>query len=208
MAHSGISAIPATTISLLQTSASINQLTVVGWQFVGQPAPPKLLGVVTLLPEPTNPMDAGAVLVLEDGIKVGYLLRRTIAPVHFLLANFLTKLRDESDYHPSEMGLPLLINLIEADDTGKAHGSLKVVGLDRNGEAEDHPITMVPVYEVARHVSWEAELRVVDSPDKVVHRRRIDYPTPVSAGLIRSYCIQRYPDLEYVSATPVTTNPV
>ncbi len=207
MSTSGIMPIPAISVSAIETQATVSQLSVVGWQFVGQQSPPTLTGSVSLLPEPTNPIDQGAVLVLEDGIKVGYLLRKTIGPVHFLLANFLTQLRAEEGYHTDEMELPLLINLIQPDDRGRIHGSLRVVGLDRSGDAESFPVILDPIIPVERFTHWEAELLVTkDGEEPVTHRRSVIYPAPVSLAMVRNYCGHKYPDLRYVSAVP-TSNP-
>lgn len=203
MVNPGIKPIPAVSITALRSHGQLHQLTVVGWQFVGMTEQSSLTGQISLLPEPSNPMDQGAILVLEDGIKVGYVLRRTIAPVHYLLTNFLTQLREDEDLHPEEMRLPMLVNLIEVDDRGRLHGSIKILGITTNGEVDDTPVDFDPLVPLERFKEWEAQLKVVaEGEESITHRRSIAYGEPVSLGIVKNYCKVNYPDLEYVSATP------
>lgn len=153
-------------------------LGVVGWQYLGLQKPSPLLSdQIILRPDIDNPVDAGAVLVIEGETAVGYVRRQDLAPVHRLLENHFAHLCDQRGFHIEEMKGPVVINAISKQDDGRDWGSLLVLGLS------GAPFRLSGDHNVERFREWSA----TGTRDGAPVKRSIKYGWPVSKAMVSSY---------------------
>ena len=189
-----IDPLPIPVVSNLRTTATVIPIKVVGGKFMGLDKLSDLMGsTIQLVPEPDNPVDPNAILVLEDGIKIGYVSRKCLAPLHTLLGEHLTHLRKQQAYHVDEMACPMILNNVSRGDDGKPYGEILVVGLNQMG-AEDLGVTAEPRDQVPRKSEWRITVRNGGS----ARTRVVRYEVPVSRAMVENYCSNTYPDSEVI----------
>jgi len=177
-------------------------------KFVGMEDPDPLTGEISLLPEPSNPSDPGAILVLRDGVKIGYVARRCLNPLHSLLSGYLSHIRAQHGFHPQELDFPLLVNLIGPDDRGAPYGSLQIVGLDEMSLPEGAPqpdFLAEPFDQVTTSCMWLLVMQLKDSSTSSC--RTVTWRYPVSEAVVRRYA-GSFTEFTMVSATPTPSKPL
>ena len=191
-----IHAIP---LAAIKSRVPVRSIKAIGHQFCGQSSVPALTGRVSLVLEPSNPVDPNAIAILEDGVKVSYVAKTHLHWVHALIVNHFSKVRGQEGMHVEEMSYPILAVLIEPDDRGALYGSVVVIGMEGDFGASEGICEATPLTKVPRSCKWLVTLDAMQVGENTPSVLDCVYDEPVSEALVRRYYARKgYPPLSVV----------